>query len=114
MSTTTPTTDSEPLPDVPDVENASTEDRLYADKYTDHEESHLGVKVPGFCVDKCDTDDCVSVCPADVWRVEGDDEVPTIAYENCLECGSCRFACPHNNVAWEYPERGAGVSYKYG
>ncbi len=101
-------------PDVPTVENASIEDRLYADKYTDHEGSHLGVKVEGFCTDRCDTHDCVSVCPADVWHVEDDDSVPTIAYENCLECGSCRFACPYDNVVWEYPENGAGVSYKFG
>lgn len=96
-----------------DVENASIEDRLYTVKYTDAGESHLGIKLPGFCSDRCDTKDCVSVCPADVWR-EGEDGVPTIAYENCLECGSCRFACSLNNVTWEYPENGAGVSLKFG
>ena len=68
-------------PQTPDVENASIEDRLYANKYTDHEESHLGVKVEGFCEDRCDTYDCVSVCPANVWRNEGEEDgVPMIAY----------------------------------
>lgn len=100
-------------PSVPDVENKSIEDRLYTVKYEDPGESHLDVKVPGFCEERCDTYDCTSVCPADVWRKD-DDGVPVIAYENCLECGSCRFACPYNNVHWEYPENGAGVSLKFG
>jgi ferredoxin like protein len=102
-------------PQTPDVENASIEDRLYANKYTDHEESHLGVKVEGFCEDRCDTYDCVSVCPANVWRNEGEEDgVPMIAYENCLECGSCRFACQYDNVVWEWPPNGSGMTYKYG
>ena len=102
-------------PKTPDVENASIEDRLYANKYTDHEENHLGVKVEGFCEDRCDTYDCVSVCPANVWRNEGDEDgVPMIAYENCLECGSCRFACQYDNVVWEWPENGSGMTYKFG
>ena len=101
-------------PDTPDVEQPSIEDRLYTVKYEDSGESHLDVELPGICEEKCVTYDCVSVCPANVWREESDDGVPTIAYENCLECGSCRWACPHGNVLWEYPENGAGVSYKYG
>lgn len=97
-----------------DVENASMEDRLYTVTYRDAGESHLGVEDPGVCT-TCTTNECTSVCPADVWRNEdGDDGVPTIAYENCLECGSCRFACPHDNVEWEYPENGNGVSFKFG
>lgn len=100
-------------PSTPDVENASLEDRLYTVKYEDPGESHLDVQVVGFCVERCTTDDCVDVCPADVWRKDEDGE-PVIAYENCLECGSCRFACPYNNVVWEYPENGAGVTYQYG
>ncbi|QSG04014.1 ferredoxin family protein [Natranaeroarchaeum sulfidigenes] len=95
------------------VDNASLEDRLYTVKYEDPGESHLDVKVPGICEERCRTDDCVDVCPADVWR-EGEDGVPHIAYENCLECSSCRFACPHNNVVWTYPENGSGVTYSYG
>ncbi|MCL9812716.1 ferredoxin family protein [Natranaeroarchaeum aerophilus] len=95
------------------VDNASLEDRLYTVKYEDPGESHLDVKVTGICEERCRTDDCVDVCPADVWR-EGEDGVPHIAYENCLECSSCRFACPHNNVVWTYPENGSGVTYSFG
>ena len=95
------------------VENASLEDRLYTVKYDDPGESHLDVKIPGICETRCREDDCVTVCPADVWT-RGEDGLPMIAYENCLECGSCRWACPYNNVDWSYPERGAGVTYKKG
>lgn len=96
-----------------DIDNESLEDRLYTVKYEDPGDSHLDVKVSGICADKCDSNACVEVCPADVWSRD-EDGVPIISYENCLECGSCRFACPHNNVVWTYPERGAGVTYKNG
>jgi ferredoxin like protein len=101
-------------PQVPDVENASMEDRLYTISYTDAGESHLDVTDPAVCAEQCETYDCVTTCPAEVWQADGDDEVPTIAYENCLECGSCRFACEYDNVVWEYPDTGAGVKYKLG
>jgi ferredoxin like protein len=101
------------VPDTPETESASIEDRLYTVKYTDSGESHLGINIPGICDEKCTSYECTNVCPADVWRAD-EGGVPTIAYENCLECGSCRFACPHGNVEWEYPETGNGVSYKYG
>ncbi len=94
------------------VQNASLEDRLYTVKYEDPGESHLDVENPGICT-TCHEDACVDVCPAKVWRKDADG-TPTIAYENCLECGSCRFACPNENVIWTYPERGAGVTYKKG
>ncbi|MFB6155758.1 MAG: ferredoxin family protein [Haloferacaceae archaeon] len=97
-----------------DVENASMEDRLYTVTYRDAGESHLDVDDPDVCSTTCTTYECTSVCPADVWRNEDGDGVPTIAYENCLECGSCRFACPYDNVEWEYPDTGNGVSYKFG
>ncbi len=96
-----------------EVENESIEDRLYTVKYNDAGESHLDVKDAAVCSTGCTTYECETVCPADVWHaVEGD--VPTIAYENCLECGSCRWACPHDNVEWDYPETGNGVSFKFG
>lgn len=103
MSTKTPGT----------IDNASLEDRLYTVKYEDPGESHLDVKQTAVCEKNCETEECVEVCPANVWR-RGEDGVPRIAYENCLECGSCRFACSKDNVVWTYPERGTGVTYKNG
>lgn len=100
-------------PGVPDVENDTLEDRLYTVRYDDAGESHLGLKIPSICTERCHSYECIDVRPANVWR-EGEDGVPQIAYENCFECGSCRWGCPHGNVEWTYPERGIGVSYKYG
>ena len=97
----------------PTVENATLEDRLYTVKYEDPGESHLDVKDANICENVCTVDGCVDVCPANVWRRD-DGGVPTIAYENCLECSSCRYACPEDNVVWTYPERGSGVTYKKG
>ena len=96
----------------PTIENESLEDRLYTVKYEDPGDSHLDVFDTSVCED-CTANDCVEVCPADVWR-EGEDGVPHIAYENCLECSSCRYACEKGNVDWSYPERGGGVTYKKG
>lgn len=98
----------------PDVKNSSLEDRLYTIKYKEPEESHLGIEDREICRTECETDDCSMVCPADVWQISDDDGVPTIAYENCLECGSCRWGCPYDNVIWTYPEHGKGMTYKYG
>ncbi len=94
-----------------DVENVSLEDRLYSVKYEDPGDSHLDVQVPGICAERCRTNDCMKACPADVWR-ESEDGTPLIAYENCLECGTCRIVCGQNNVIWTYPENGSGVTYK--
>ncbi len=99
-------------PTTPEIANDSMEDRLYTVKYDDAGDSHLDVKVPDICAD-CETNDCEKTCPANVWRT-GEDGVPQIAYENCLECSSCRYACPYDNVVWEYPETGSGVTYKHG
>ncbi|MEF8779907.1 MAG: 4Fe-4S ferredoxin [Haloferacaceae archaeon] len=110
---TTGTTEPNLSPEDASVENEPLEDRLYTVKYEDSGESHLDIEVPGICEERCHTWDCVNVCPANVWR-RGDDGVPHIAYENCLECGSCRWGCRHGNVEWTYPERGAGVTYRKG
>ena len=99
-------------PQIPTVENDSLEDRLYTVRYDDPGDSHLDVKVPDVCLE-CDEWDCVAVCPANVWR-ESDEGVPHIAYENCLECSSCRFACSYDNVVWTYPKTGGGMTFKHG
>lgn len=101
-------------PATPTVSNESIEDRLYTVKYRDAGESHLGITDEEICEHVCETKDCARVCPASVWEVDEATGIPHIAYENCLECSSCRYACPHENVIWTYPDTGAGVSYKYG
>ena len=47
---------------------------------------------------------CLYICPANVYRA--DDNRISVAYEGCLECGSCRIACPHLNIEWRFPTGG--------
>ena len=37
-----------------------------------------------------------------------------VQYENCLECGACRIACPKHALKWEYPKGTKGVTFKQG
>ena len=48
----------------------------------------------------------------EVYKLEGNKII--IGYENCLECGTCRLACPYENISWKYPRGGFGVKYRYG
>jgi Fe-S-cluster-containing hydrogenase component 2 len=38
----------------------------------------------------------------------------SVAYEGCLECGSCRIACPHLNIEWRFPTGDAGSATSLG
>lgn len=51
-------------------------------------------------------------CPANVYRLEKDRI--SVAYEGCLECGSCRIGCPLLNIEWRFPTGGYGISHKFG
>jgi len=80
--------------------------------FVDEEYPHLRIidqNVCKQCVDK----PCLSFCPACVYR-KGEEGKILVSYQACLECGSCRVGCPYNNIAWEYPRGGFGVSYKFG
>lgn len=91
------------------------EEKLALTKFTtDQNYAHITIK-PEVCKAKCKTYDCVYGCPADCYKfAEGEDiEGPvTFDYIACLECGTCRMVCPHDNVEWHYPKGGFGVEYK--
>jgi ferredoxin like protein len=98
------------------------EDRLFLVQFKTAETSHLALKDPGLCL-RCPGRPCTTVCPAGTYSWVG--EAPdggseagtgrlTVSYENCLECGACRISCPERNIAWAYPQGGAGVVYRYG
>ncbi len=94
--------------------NKGLDDKLYTVKYeVDEENSHLSVIDPGACI-RCKKKPCISKCPAEVYRWLEDEQTLEIAYENCLECGTCRVVCPYDNFEWEYPRGGFGVAYKFG
>lgn len=91
---------------------ADIEKELYVNKYNVSEhESHIVVKDMEVCR-KCSTQPCTHICPAAVYVWEHDQM--TVQYSGCLECGSCRFACPCDNLEWNYPRGGFGMVLKMG
>jgi len=88
------------------------EDKLYLNRYKVDEEPHLRIVDQRICAGKCTDRPCLYLCPANVYRLEGDRI--RVAYEGCLECGSCRIACPHLNIDWRFPQGGYGIRHKAG
>ena len=92
------------------------EEKLYTLRYKRDEEPHLRIRDQAQCV-KCEQEygtpqPCISVCPANVYTWDGHKLV--LSYENCVECGACRIACPFHSIAWSYPRYGLGMSLRYG
>lgn len=58
---------------------------------------------------QCSNKVCLIVCPANTY--EERKGVIEAAYENCLECGSCRVACADGAISWENPRGGFGVTF---
>ena len=90
-------------------------DKLYRTKYepdSDHPHIKVDCEVCGKCVEKT----CLHVCPAEVYKADPNDPTQiTVSHDNCLECGTCRKACPHSHaIDWKYPDGGMGVKYRFG
>jgi len=54
-----------------------------------------------------------AICPAGLYD-EGEGGVITLTLDGCLECGTCRLVCGTEILAWDYPEGGTGVQFRYG
>lgn len=80
--------------------------------YVDEQEVHLKLKDPVVCID-CPNKRCLYICPVGAYQEQPNGEV-LIAFQSCIECGTCRVMCPKSNVDWKYPRGGFGVSYKFG
>lgn len=87
-------------------------EKLATLKYNKDEKSHL--IVDNEICKKCKNKVCLYVCPADVYSYNDDTDSITIRYENCLECGTCKIACPSKNIKWSYPSVQFGVKYRNG
>ena len=93
-----------------DDNKKSIQDKLSTIKYNCAKETHL--KVFQKKCSKCTEKTCTFICPANVYSIDKDTNNIIIQYENCLECGACKLACPKNAIEWEYPEAGHGVIFK--
>ncbi|MNC48408.1 Electron transfer flavoprotein-ubiquinone oxidoreductase [compost metagenome] len=88
-------------------------DKLFTIRYKCDDVSHLAIKDEAVCA-RCAGKSCNSFCPAEVYSWDEAAKVNHVAYENCVECGTCRIACASDNVAWVYPKGGYGISYRFG
>jgi ferredoxin like protein len=75
---------------------------------------HIRVKSPDACL-KCVRKQCTIVCPASVYRWDGDEGKIQVDWLACLETGACLVVCNEfNNIEMNYPDSGVGVRYKSG
>lgn len=92
------------------------EEKLYTLRYKRDDAPHLIIKEQIDCK-KCEEkygtpQPCIAVCPANVYSwIDGK---IVVAYENCVECGACKIACPYSNIIWKYPRYGLGIALRYG
>ncbi len=67
------------------------------------------------CNTECGHKATTRVCPANCYTL---DEVGKVhfQFEDCIECGTCMYACDKGAVTWEYPdpEIGRGVKWNFG
>lgn len=73
--------------------------------------SHISVKNPKTCCRNCPEKPCTYICPSQVYRWDGDSL--TIEHPRCVECGACVFACPRDNILFQWPRPGCGITYEY-
>jgi len=86
--------------------------KLYTLKYSPDTESHLK---PNLQMCKlCENRPCTYICPANVYEWNEEKQELVVNYENCLECGACRIACPKHAIDWQYPKGTKGVIFKQG
>ena len=105
-----PKTKTSPKYDLPEV---CIDDILMSLKYfTDEHEAHIKIIDPQVCK-SCIVKPCVEFCPVGAYRTQDGGSVQ-VAFQSCVECGSCRVMCSFSNVLWKLPRGGFGVSYKFG
>ena len=91
-------------------ESLTLADRLDLVRRRFAEESHIEVDQEAF---KADPDKAVLfVCPAQVFKLNPDDDSCIVNYEDCLECGTCQVA--RRYTKWRNPRGGYGVTYRFG
>ena len=92
------------------IKKKTIEDKLTTIKYNCSSKPHLTVDEQK--CRNCEKRYCTYICPAGVYTYDENSNTVNVEYENCLECGACRIACPYGAIEWNYPEAGCGVIYK--
>ena len=86
------------------------DDLLATVKYKPDTVSHL---LPDNNICKnCENRVCERICPARVYEWDKESQKLQVTFENCLECGACRIACPYQAIDWCYPNAIKGITFK--
>jgi len=86
--------------------------KIAVNKY-ELDEGHPHIKVhQDVCRAACPDLACLYVCPANVYSEQNGQIVADWA--GCLECTTCKIACPSEALEWEYPRGGFGIVYRSG
>lgn len=88
------------------------ESKLGLDVFALDKEPHIVVDQAA-CRARCQARVCLSVCPAHLYTQGPAGEI-VLNWEGCLECGTCKLACPEGALTWRYPRGGYGVQYRLG
>jgi ferredoxin like protein len=90
----------------------SVAEKLSVNKYElDEGVPHISVD-NAICQEQCQLKPCLFVCPANVYTEQNGEIM--VDWAGCLECGTCKVACPTEALHWEYPRGGFGVIYRHG
>jgi len=90
----------------------SVAEKLSVNKYElDEGVPHISVD-NAICQQQCQLKPCLFVCPANVYTEQNGEIM--VDWAGCLECGTCKVACPTEALDWEYPRGGFGVIYRHG
>ncbi len=93
------------------MNNMSIPEKLAINKY-ELDEGHPHIELNNEICQKCVDKACLFVCPAGVYT-EQDGKIMA-DWAGCLECGTCKAACPTEALTWVYPRGGFGIIYRYG
>ncbi len=90
------------------------EEKLYQNRYiVDESHPHIRIRNEDVCK-TCAAQACTVCCPAACYA-KNDAGAVTLVTDGCLECGTCRVICQDKeNIQWDYPRGGYGISYKFG
>jgi len=94
------------------IETKTLAEKLYLVRFRVDSTSHLTVDEKA-CMD-CAERSCLFICPSGVYTWDSAASRVIVAYEGCLECGTCRAACGTDVLDWKNPAGGFGVCYRYG
>jgi len=62
----------------------------------------------------CEDKFCLYVCPGKLYTVNRETGDMELECSGCLECGTCRIACIHGALDWNYARGGYGIQYRFG